>query len=126
MGMYEVVPCPQGQKVVGSKWVFCIKRGPDSTIQKYKACIVAQGLTQIEGINYNEIFAPVTKFASLRVILALAAECNLEVQQMDIKSAYPNGELKEEIFMEAPPSFEIPAGMVLCLIKAVYGTKQGG
>ena len=126
MGVYKVVPHPNGRKVVGSKWVFRIKRGPDGTIQKYKARIVAQGFTQIEGIDYNETFAPIAKFASLRVILALAAEHNLEVQQMDVKSAYLNGELKEEFFMEAPPGFEIPTGMVLHLVKAVNGTKQGG
>ena len=126
MGVYEVVPRPQGRKVVGSKWVFRIKRGPDGAIQKYKARIVAQGFSQIEGIDYDETFAPVAKFASLRVILALAAERDLEVHQMDVKLAYLNGELKEEIFMEAPPGFEIPAGMVLRLVKAVYGTKQGG
>ena len=126
MGMYKVMPRPQGRKVVGSKWVFRIKCSPDSAIQKYKAHVIAQGFTQIESVDYDEMFAPVAKFASLHVILALATECNLEVQQMDVKSAYLNGELKEEIFMEAPPSFEIPAGLVLHLIKAVYGTKQGG
>jgi len=126
MGVYEVVPRPKGRKVVGSKWVFRIKRGPDGEIQKYKARVVAQGFTQIEGIDYDETFAPVAKFASLRVILALAAEHNLEVQQMDVKSAYLNGNLQEEIFMEAPPGFEVPEGMVLRLVKAVYGTKQGG
>ena len=126
MGVYEVVPRPTGRKVVGSKWVFRIKRSPDGAIQKYKARVVAQGFTQIEGVDYDEMFAPVAKFASLRVILALAAKRDLEVQQMDVKSAYLNGELKEEIFMEAPPGFDVPKGMVLRLIKAVYGTKQGG
>jgi hypothetical protein len=126
MGMYEVVPHPKGRKVVGSKWVFCIKRGPDGEIQKYKARVVAQGFTQIEGIDYDEMFVPVAKFASLRAILAIAAECDLEVQQMDVKSAYLNGELKEEIFMEPPPGFDVPDSMVLRLVKAVYSTKQGG
>jgi hypothetical protein len=126
MGVYEVVPCLKGRKVVGSKWVFCIKRGPDGEIQKYKARIVAQGFTQIEGVDYNEMFVPIAKFASLCVILAIAAEHDLEVQQMDVKSAYLNGELKEEIFMEPPPSFDVPDSMVLHLVKAVYGTKQGG
>jgi hypothetical protein len=106
--------------------VFCIKRGPDGEIQKYKARVVVQGFTQIEGIDYDKMFAPVAKFASLHAILAIAAEHNLEVQQMDVKSAYLNGELKEEIFMEPPPSFDVPDGMVLRLVKAVYGTKQGG
>jgi hypothetical protein len=126
MGVYEVVLRPKGRKVVGSKWVFRIKRGPDGEIQKYKARIVAQGFTQIEGIDYDETFAPVAKFASLPAILAIAAERDLEVQQMDVKSAYLNGELKEEIFMEPPPGFDVPDSMVLRLVKAVYSTKQGG
>jgi hypothetical protein len=128
MGVYEVVPCPKGRKVVGSKWVFCIKRGPDGEIQKYKACIVTQGFTQIEGVDYNETFVPIAKFASLCAILAIAAKCNLEVQQMDVKSAYLNGELKEEIFMEPPPGFDVPDGMVLHLVDKLclwYGGRQG-
>jgi hypothetical protein len=126
MGVYEVILHSKGRKVVGSKWVFRIKRGPNGKIQKYKARVVAQGFTQIEGVDYDETFAPVAKFASLHVILAIAAEHDLEVQQMDVKLAYLNRELKEEIFMEPPPGFDVPDGMVLCLVKAVYGTKQGG
>jgi hypothetical protein len=126
MGVYNVVPRPKGQKVVGSCWVFRIKRGPDGAVLKYKACLVAQGFTQIEGIDYDDSFAPVAKLASLHAIMALAAECDLELHQMDVKSTYLNGELCEEIFMEVPPGFDIPDGMVLRLIKAVYGTKQGG
>jgi hypothetical protein len=126
MGVFEIVPRPRNRKIVGSRWVFRVKRGPDGSIQKYKARIVAQGFTQTEGVDYDETFAPVAKFASLRVILAMAAEMNLEVHQMDVKSAYLNGELKEEIFMHPPPGFGAPSGTVLRLLKAVYGTKQGG
>jgi hypothetical protein len=126
LGVYEVVPRPKGRKVVGSRWVFRVKRGPDGTVQKYKARVVAQGFTQIEGIDYDETFAPVAKLASLRTILALSAEFNLFLHQMDVKSAYLNAALSEEIFMEAPPGFDVPEGTVLRLIKAVYGTKQGG
>jgi len=126
MGVYEVVPRPTDRKVVGSKWVFRIKRGPDGQILKYKARVVAQGFSQIEGIDYDQTFAPVAKFASLRVLLAIAAERDLEVHQMDVKSAYLNGELQEDIFMQAPAGFDVPEGMVLKLVKAVYGTKQGG
>ncbi|HEX4706357.1 MAG TPA: reverse transcriptase domain-containing protein, partial [Candidatus Udaeobacter sp.] len=126
LGVYEVVPRPKDRKIVGSRWVFRIKRGPDGTVQKYKARVVAQGFTQIEGIDYDETFAPVAKLASLRTILALSAELDLELHQMDVKSAYLNGALSNEIFMEPPPGFDIPSGMVLRLIKAVYGTKQGG
>ncbi len=126
MGMYNVIPRPQGHKVVGSKWVFHIKRGPDGTVQKYKAQLVARGFTQIEGIDYDETFTPVAKLTSLRTILALSNEHDLEVHQMDVKSAYLNGALKEEIYMEPPPGFNLPDGMVLKLAKAVYGMKQGG
>src|SRR6266702_6193689 len=126
MGVYEVVPQPCGKNIVGSKWVFCIKRRPDGTIQKYKARVVTQGFTQVEGVDFDETFAPVAKFASLHAILALAAELDLEVHQMDVKSAYLNGELKEDIHMKPPPGLDIPEGMVLKLVKAVYGTKQGG
>jgi reverse transcriptase-like protein len=86
----------------------------------------SQGFTQVKNIDYDETFTPVAKFASLCAILALAAKENLEVHQMDVKSAYLNGVLKQEIFMEVLPSFDVPKGMVLCLIKAVYSTKQGG
>ena len=126
MGVYEVVPRPEGRKVVGSKWVFRIKRGPTGEIQKYKARIVAQGFTQVKGIDYDETFAPVAKLSSICAILAIAAELNLEVHQMDVKSAYLNAKLEEEIYMAPPPGFDIPDSMVLKLVKAVYGTKQGG
>jgi Reverse transcriptase (RNA-dependent DNA polymerase) len=72
------------------------------------------------------MFAPVVKFASLRTVLALAAEYDLEVHQLDVKSAYLNGDLKEEIYMAPPPGFDTPEGIVLKLKRAIYGTKQGG
>jgi len=126
MEVFKVVPRPDHKKVVGSKWVYCEKRGPNGSIQKYKARVVTQGFTQVEGIDFDETFAPVAKLSSLRAILALATKLDLEVHQMDVKSTYLNGELEEEIYMEPPPGFGIPEGMVLKLNKAVYGTKQGG
>ena len=86
-------------KVVSSKWVFRIKRGPDSSIQKYKARVVTQGFTQIKGIDYDKTFAPVAKLASLHAIRAITVERNLELHQMDIKSVYLNGSLSNELFM---------------------------
>jgi Reverse transcriptase (RNA-dependent DNA polymerase) len=79
MGMYKVIPRPASQKIVRSKWVFCIKCGPTGEIQKYKARIVAQGFMQIEGINYDKTFAPIAKLTSICTILAIAAKLNLEV-----------------------------------------------
>jgi hypothetical protein len=107
LSVYEIMPCPDDCKVVGSKWVFRIKCGPDGTIQKYKARVVAQGFTQIEGIDYDETFVPVAKLASLHAILAIAAECNLELHQMDVKSTYLNRSLSNKIFM-SPPRIQHP------------------
>ena len=126
MGIYEIIPCPKDHKVVGSKWVFRIKQGPDGSIQKYKVCVIMQGFSQVEGLDYDQTFAPVMKFASFHAALAIAAKCDWEVHQMDVKAAYLNGRLEEEIFMKSPPGFNISEGMVLKLIKAVYSMKQGG
>jgi len=126
MGVYNVVLWPKGRKVVRSKWVLCIKCGPDGQVQKYKACIITQGFTQVEGLDYDQTFAPVVKLSTFCAILAIAVQQNLTIHQMDVKAAYLNSKLKEEIYMEAPPGLEIPKGMVLQLNQAVYGTKQGG
>jgi hypothetical protein len=126
MGVYKVVPCLDNKKVLGSKWVLCIKQRPNGTIQKYKAHVIAQGFTQIEGVDYDETFIPVAKLSSLCTILALAMELDWEVHQIDIKAAYLNRKLKEEMYMELLPGFDIPDGIVLKLKKAIYGTEQGG
>jgi len=126
MDVYDVIPHPKGRKVIGSKWVFRVKQGPDGSILKHKARIIAQGFTQVEGIDFNQTFAPVAKFSSLCTIFALAAEHDLKVHQMDVKAAYLNADLKEEIYMEVPPGFDILEGHVLRLKKGVYGTRQGG
>ena len=73
--------------------------GPDGQIKCYKACLVAQGFSQVEGIDYNETFAPVTKFNSIWLLLALSARFDWEIHQMDVKSAFLNGKLKEEIYI---------------------------
>jgi hypothetical protein len=126
LNVYNVIPQSKGQKIISSKWVFHVKRGLDRTIQKYKARLVAQGFIQVKGIDFDQTFAPVAKFSSLCTIFALAAKHNLEVHQTDVKAAYLNADLNEEIYMEAPPGFDIPEGHVLRLKKGVYGTKQGG
>jgi hypothetical protein len=124
--VYNIVPRPKGRKVIGSKWVFRVKRGPDGSIQKHKARIIAQGFTQVEGIDFDQTFAPVAKFSSLQTVFALATKHDLELHQMDVKATYLNADLKEDLYMEAPPGFEIPEGHVLKLQKGVYGMKQGG
>jgi hypothetical protein len=122
-GVYDEVERPKGQKVVDCKWVFRLKRNPEGEILRYKARLVAKGFTQIEGIDYNETFAPVAKFNSIRTILALVAELNLELHQMDVKTAFLNGNLEEEIYMNLPPGFRMP-GVVWKLKRGLYGLKQ--
>ena len=126
MDVFEEVERPRGRKIVGSKWVLRIKRGPNGEVEKYKARLVAKGFTQVEGIDYDETFAPVVKFTTLRTILALAAEMDLEVHQLDVKTAYLNGVLDEEIFLEPPEGFKSRDGIVWRLKKSLYGLKQAG
>ena len=124
MEVYEEVQKPHDRKIVGCKWVFRYKLGSDGQIEKYKARLVAQGFSQVEGIDYNETFAPVTKFNSIRLLLALSARYDWEIHQMDVKSAFLNGELNEEIYMRVPPGYKAAPGTVWRLKKALYGLKQ--
>jgi hypothetical protein len=90
---WTLVPLPAGRKPVSCTWVFKIKQGANGEVEGYKARLVARGFTQTYGVDYNKTFAPVTKFTSIRCILALAALEDIEIHQMDVKIAFFNGEL---------------------------------
>ena len=105
IGLYQEVEAPPDRKIIDLKWVFKIKCGPNGKIDKYKARLVAKGYTQVEGLDYTDTFAPVTKFTTIGSLLALAAQHNLEVHQIVVKAAFLNGELEEEIYLHPPPSF---------------------
>ena len=98
--VWELVDLPPGRKTIGNKWVFKIKRKADGLIDKYKACLVAKGYTQREVIDYEETFSPVVRFVFIHLILAIIAHLDLELFQMDVKTAFLNGELDEEIYMD--------------------------
>ncbi|GMP34292.1 hypothetical protein CsSME_00007220 [Camellia sinensis var. sinensis] len=103
--VWDLVDLPLGRKTIGNKWVLKIKRKADGSIERYKARLVAKGYPQREGVDYEETFSPVVRFASIRLILAIVAQLDLELYQMDVKTAFLNGELDEEIYMDQPEGF---------------------
>ncbi len=119
------MPLPKGRKPISYKWVFKIKHGVHGEVERYKARLVARGFTQTFGVDYNETFAPVAKFVSICCILALAAIEDMEIHQMDVKTAFFNGDLEEEIYMEQPKGFTQEGEHLVCkLHKSLYGLKQ--
>jgi hypothetical protein len=126
-GTWEMVPCLPSKNVIGSKWVFRIKRKADSSIEKYKACLVACGFTQVYGVDYFDTFSPVTKLASFRIILTIAVQQDWEIESFNFNGVYLNGELdqEEEIYMQPPPGYGTPGeNTVKWLQKSLYGLKQ--
>ena len=125
-GTWELVPLPGGREPVKSKWVFRIKKDTDGSIIKYKARLCACGYSQKEGIDYKEIYAPVVRSESLRLVLATVASRDMHVHQMDVVTAFLNGELKETVFMKQPAGYVDPArpNDVCRLHRSLYGLKQ--
>ena len=123
---WELVKLPERKKAIGCKWIFRVKYDGDGKVNRFKGRLVAQGYSQRYGIDYEETFSPVARFSSIRTILAYAAERGMLVHQMDVITAFLNGDLKEEIYMEQPPGFvqEGKENLVCKLNKSLYGLKQ--
>jgi hypothetical protein len=119
----EVQNVPKGRKALPCKWIFKIKLNSTGGIERYKARLVIKGFKQVEGLDYTETFAPVAKFSTIRLMLAVTAALDLDVEQMDFSTAFLNGDLQEEIYMSGPPG-TIIEGKVVKLVKSLYGLKQ--
>ncbi|KAK0588036.1 hypothetical protein LWI29_033216 [Acer saccharum] len=124
---WSLVRKPEKQKVIACRWLYKIKEGVEQNdLVRYKARLVAKGFTQKEGIDYNEIFSPVMKYKTIRIILALVSFYNLELEQLDVKTAFLYGGLDETIYMSQPEGFESKTNPShVCLLrKSLYGLKQ--
>ena len=108
-GTWVLTELPLGKHPVSCKWVFNIKYKADGSVERYKARLVARGFTQTYGLDYQETFAPVAKLNTVRVLLSLAVNLDLNLHQLDIKNAFLNGDLEEEVYMEIPPGLKRPS-----------------
>jgi hypothetical protein len=123
---WTLTDTPLGKKPIGLKWVFKLKRDADGNITRYKARLMVKGYVQRAGIDFDEVFAPVARLESVRFILAIAAHYGWTVHHLDVKSAFLNGDLVEEVYVEQPPRFVVRGkeGRVYKLHKALYGLRQ--
>eukprot|EP00253_Pinus_taeda_P008736 PITA_08736 len=124
--VWEVVPRPQDKLVVGLRWIYKVKYAAEYSVEKYKARFVAKGYAQKEGIDYEETFAPVARYTSIRTMIFLATQMGWEIHQMDVKTTFLNGVIEEEVYIEQPEGFETheKKSHVCRLKKALYGLKQ--
>ncbi|GJU18155.1 retrovirus-related pol polyprotein from transposon TNT 1-94 [Tanacetum coccineum] len=120
---WELVPLPGGRKPIGNKW---IKRNGDDQVERYCARLVVKGYAQKEGINYNEIFSPVVRMTTIRVVLAMCATYDLHLEQLDVKTEFLHENLEEEIYMLQPEGFKQKGkeNLICRLNKSLYGFKQ--
>ena len=124
--VWDLVKTPNGIKPVGRKWVYKRKRGIDGKVETFKVRLVVKGYTQKEGIDYEETFSPVAMLKSIRILLSIAAHYDYEIWQMDVRTAFFNGNLEEEIYMMQSEGFiaKNQEHMVCKLKRSIYGLKQ--
>lgn len=126
-GTYELTPLPSNKKAVGGKWVYTLKESADG-MTMHKARYVAKGYSQTEGVDYQEIFSPIATLASVRMTIQLAVQYDMQISQMDVKTAYLNAPIDCEVHVEQPEGYAQgkSSNLVWKLKKSLYGLKQSG
>ncbi|GJY38745.1 retrotransposon protein, putative, ty1-copia subclass [Tanacetum coccineum] len=124
--VWVLVDLPPNGKTVGSKWLFKKKTNMDGVVHTYKACLVAKGFTQTYGVDYEEIFSPIAYIRAIRILIAIAAFYDYEIWKIDVKTAFLNGHLSEEVYMKQPEGFVNPKypNRVCKLKRSIYGLQQ--
>jgi len=124
--VWDIVPKPEWMNVIGTKWIYKNKSNEHGTVTRNKARLVAQGYTQVEGLDFDETFFPVARLESIRLLLGVSCILKFKLFQMDVKSVFLNGYLNEEVYVEQPNVFVDPSfpNHVYRLKKALYGLKQ--
>jgi hypothetical protein len=123
-GTWDLVPLPPQVTSITCKWVYKIKTRSDGSIERYKARLVARGFQQEQSRDYDETFAPVAHMTTVQTLLVVASVRQWSISQLDVKNAFLNDELREEVYMQPPPGYSVPDGMVCRLRRSLYGLKQ--
>jgi hypothetical protein len=122
-GTWDLVPCPPRVRTITCKWVYKVKTRSDGSLEQYKTRLVARGFQQEHGRDYDKTFDSVAHMTTIRTLLIVASVRGCSISQLDVKNAFLNGELREDVYMCPPPRYSVLEGMVCHLYRSLYGLK---